>query len=292
MRRHIHGFGGALANPGEFSLVIESITPGTRPAAAMGTAVTPVQNATNGAYAQLISGANLTYDCYAIEINVNNIGINTVARDALATLGIDESGGTSYTGIVDLLVGNAAPYNGGNAGGGGMAFWFPLRIPAGTSIGMRGSVNSSNLTAFNAFCRCYCRPTRPVRYGRYIEQFGIDTANSTGVAVTAGTSSEGTYTAIGSAVARPLWFFEFGFGNNDGTDSSNTYDVDIAVGDAGTKKQIMWNRPVFTNTNENVAKPAAPTWARAAVGDIVYARTQVGPASADTHAIAVYGVGG
>lgn len=277
----------------EWGLIISSVD-GTRPAAAMGTAITPVQNATNGTYATVLAGASVTQDVYAIEICVNSVAISAAARDCLATLGFDPAGGTSFTDFVDLLCGQASFYGGGAGGGvgGGVNFWFPLWLKSGTTIGMRASVNSADLTAINAFVRLYCKPSRPelIWCGQKIEQLGVTTASSTGTAVTAGTTSEGSWTSIGTTT-RDHRFFEFGFGLNDAAMASNAYSVDISVGDATNKKTIALDHTVTTSTGEASSKPASPIWARSKSGDVVYARTQVGPSGSDTHSIAVYCMG-
>ena len=277
----------------EWGLVISSVG-GTRPAAAFGVSVVPLTNSTLGPYSTLLAGASVTEDVYAIEINVNNVGQTTVARDCLATLALDPAGGTTFTDITDLLCGSASQY-GGLAGGGignGANFWFPLWIKAGTTIGMRGSVSTVDVTAFQAFVRLYCKPSRPelVWCGQKIEQLGVTVASSNGTAVTAGTTSEGAWTSIGTTT-RDHRFYEYGFGMGDAASSSNGYNVDVSVGDASNKKTIILDAYVGTSTTEMASKHKAPTWATSKSGDIVYARTQVGPSAADTHTIAVYGMG-
>lgn len=277
-----------LHKANQFGLVISSID-GTRPAATTGTSITPTQNTTGGAYATLLSGASLTEDAYAIEICINNIGISTVARDCLVTLAFDPAGGTSFTDWADLLCGSASQIQ---ANGIGHRFWFPLWLKAGTTIGARGSVNSANLTAFGAFVRVYCKPTRPelIWCGQKVEQLGVTTASSTGTSVTAGTTSEGSWTQIGTTT-RNARFMEFGIGFNNGALNSNGYSVDLSVGDASNKEIVMLDQIVSVRDIEQSSKAPAPTWCDVASGDIVYARTQAGPNAAGTHSIAVYLMG-
>lgn len=258
-------------------------------AVSMGVAVTPVQNATNGGYAQLASAANVANDVFEIDVCINNIAGSTLARDCLATLAIDPAGGTAWADIYDLLCGQASLV--GGVGGLGSWFRFPLFIKAGSSIGMRASVNSATLTSIGAFVKLRGKPAEPslVRAGRYVEQFGINTAASTGVAMTAGTASEGSWTEIGT-IARPLWAFEFGFGMNTGAVNNGAFAVDLSVGDATNKKIILLDHMLNVNSSENASKPQALVHARAAAGAKVYARTQA--VFNNTHSIAVYGIGG
>lgn len=273
--------------------IISSVD-GTRPTTAFGASVVPLTNSTLGLYTTLLAGASVTDDVYGIEININNVGQTTVARDCLATLAFDPAGGTTFTDFVDLLCGSASQYAGltGGGSGGGARFWFPLWIKAGTTIGMRGSVSTVDVTAFNAFVKLYCKPSRPelIWCGQKIEQLGVVVASSTGTSVTAGTTSEGTWTSIGTTT-RNHRFYEFGFGLADTASSSNGYHVDISIGDASNKHPIILDAYAGTTTAEMATKTMCPTWAESKSGDIVYARTQVGPSSTDSTTIAIYAMG-
>jgi hypothetical protein len=274
-----------------FGLILHSNADGTRPAATMGTAVTPGTNA-YGSYATLLAGASVTDDVYEIEICVNNVGISTQARDAVVSIGLDPSGGTSFTSIVDLVSGPANSYS---LAGSGSFFRFPLFIAAGTSIGAAAAVNSSTLTAVGVFCRLKCRPSRPdgLLVGQYIDQFGVTLASSAGTAITTGTTTEGAWTQLGAALTRPCWFWELGFGLNNATMSSNNLDVDVHLGDAINKNPIIANHPIGVTSAEVINKPWAGTYGKGSVGDIVYARVQQGAnAALSGMSMAVYGVGG
>lgn len=255
----------------------------------MGASITPTQNTTGGAYATLLAGASVTQDVYAIDICINNIGTSGAARDAIGTLGFDPAGGTSFTDFVDLLCGQASTTASGSIGA---HYHFPLWIKAGTTIGMRGSVNSATLTAFQAYVRLYCKPSRPelIWCGQKIEQLGVTVGTSTGTSVTAGTVSEGSWTSMGTTT-RSHRFFEFGFGANDAALNNNGYSVDISIGDASNKKIIALDRSVSTGNTEVVTKHASPIWARSNAGDIAYVRMQCGGNAAGTVSAAVYGMG-
>ena len=273
----------------EFGLVIHSTADGTRPATAMGTAVTPAQNA-YGAYATLIAGASLTDDALEIEICVNTVGISTVARDCVVSLGIDPTGGTTFTSLADLVCGPAA---GHIVLSGGTWYRFPLFIKAGTSIGVAAAVNSTNLTAINVFCRVKCRPSRPeaLKVGQYIDQFGVTLASSAGTAVTEGGAADGAWVHLGANLTRPCWYWEFGFGCNNATMSGGTSYVDLGIGDGTNNKIAISNAPVIVSGSEQIGKAFAGGFGGGAVGDGVYARSQGNTGNAGV-SIAAYGVGG
>jgi hypothetical protein len=280
-----------LVNPqaNTFGLTLLSTADGTRPVAAMGTAITPAQNA-YGTYASMISGGSLTDDVYEIEININTVGISAAARDCVVSLGLDPAGGTTYTSICDLLVGPASPYN---ILGGGTWFKFPYFIRAGTSIGLAAAVNSATLTAINGFVRVKCRPSHPeqIMIGRYIDQFGVTFASSSGTALTEGGASEGAYVQVGAALTRPIWYLEFGYGCNNATMSAQLSEIDVAVGDATNKLNVINGAAVTSNASEQQSKSAQGRYCVAATGALLYGRAQSSAGNTGS-SIALYGVGG
>lgn len=278
----------------EYAPATTSASDGTRPAMAFGTSVTPNQNdIANATYAQLIAGASVTREMSDLLVCINTAGIAAAARDTIITIGIDPAGGSSYSTLIpNLLCGPAGSYSGAASNGGPVWFRFPIRIPAGSSIGAKASVNSSNLTAINVFCEVRGGQSAPAYVGSVVEALGVTTASSSGTAVTPGTTSEGSYVQIGT-LTRPCHFIAWGVGVNDSTMSNNTLSVDIAIGDASNKRICVPNGFVFTAANEALGKHAQGVYVEGAIGDIVYARAQVGPNAADSNlSVAIYAVGG
>ena len=274
----------------DLSVVGQTIADGTRPASSFGTSVTPVQNALSGAWATVISAT--TEEIHKLDICLNNWFISGAARGTLVEIGYDLAGGTTGTSLVVLACGGAETY--GNALGLGAFFELPINLPAGCSILARASVNSATLTAGYVFATAYGQPSPSHlwRPARRIEQLGVTLASSAGTAVTSGTSSEGAWTSIGT-LAQRAFAFEFGISFHEATCNSTLYDIDLAVGDASNKRVILRNHPVRTSsTNDAYVKASAITYANAAAGDIVYARSQCGPNAASTNmSIAVYAMG-
>jgi hypothetical protein len=280
--------------PSEFGLTIYTPADGTAPGAGQGASVTPAQNA-YGSYTTLIAGSALLEDCCELTLVVNNVGISGTARDCVVSIGLDPAGGTSFTAMpgADLLVGPANLY----AGGPGVVFKLQLWIRASTSIGLAAAVNSATLTAIRAAARVRCRPSNPnaIYVGSYIDSFGVTISPTTqGTAVTSGTSSDGAFVQLGSALTRPVHMWEFGMGINNAAINSNTIEVDIAVGSSTTvNKIVIPNAPVISLTSEALTKHPALSPGRGAVGDLVFARCQSGNNAANTGiTIAAYGIGG
>lgn len=256
----------------------------------MGVAVTPGNNAF-GSYAQVWAGSS-TYDAYEVLINVNSSNSSTAARDLLVTIGLDLAGGTSYTDFIsDLLCSDAASYTGGSNGG--HWFRFPVFIPRGASVGAKASVNNATVSTCRVNAIFYCEPTRPdlILIGKGVQTFGADEANSRGTTIVPGDTSEGSWTQVGSAITRPIRHWSFGIGANDADLAVNAIHTDLSVGSAGTKRIILQNAWSSSSAVEAIGKNEASREFRGNVGELVYARQQIGANAAETnHSIIVYGV--
>jgi hypothetical protein len=277
----------------EWGIEIPSVALGTRPATTFGTSVTPGNN-TYGSYAQLIAGASVVDECQEIEIVVGAVSVSGTARDCIVTIGFDPAGGTSYTDKISDLVCGPASRMGGGDGQGPVFFKFPLRVPAGTSIGAKASVNSATVTAIRVYCVLRGRPSRPdlIRVGSFVQTFGANTAASNGTSITPGTASRGTFVQMGSSLTVPIWYWEFGYGVDDATMAQAEIEVDVALGDATNKRNVIQSGKVWTNNIECISKHAQGRHAIGAVGDNVYLRAQSSNTPDSNNSAAVYGVGG
>ena len=264
----------------------------TRPAAAFGASVTPGNN-TKGSWVQLMSGAAVARDVFAIRLNINSANVSAAARDLLVDVGVDPAGGTSYSVLIpDLLASCASPYN---IGSGGVNYIFPIWIRAGSSIAVRGSVNNATVGTFRASCRVYGSPhdrTR-IKVGTYVEAIGVTGASSSGTTITSGTTSEGAWTSLGS-MTRKSWWYQVGFGVNDSTMSALAYHVDLAVGDGTNKDIVIENALISTTTGErlNNAQASFGSGKPAPAGTAMYARVQCSGAADSNLSVAAYALGG
>jgi Sulfocyanin (SoxE) domain len=265
---------------------------GTRPAVPFGTSVSHGNN-TYGSYVQVLSGASNTDDSFGILINVNGLASSATARDALLTIGVDPAGGSSYSTLIpDLLVSCAGPYN---LLAGGVWYYFPVYIPAGASIGAKGSTNAAS-TSSSVNVVLFCQPKYPhlVKAGSFVRAFGITAATSSGTAVTSGTTSEGTWTQISAATADALWFWQVGFGVNDSTMTALAYALDLGFGDGTSEVLLIENQPINTSAAEEAHKPLwLPFgYGEVASGTALHARLQVSGTADSSVSVAAYGVGG
>jgi hypothetical protein len=265
-----------------------------RPAAAFGTTVTASATAhTMGSWAQLIVGSSVTEDVYGIAININSSFTSATRADSLLDIGIDEAGGSTYTvKIPYLLAGQANTYILG-----GLYYYFPLFIKSGSSIGARIQSITGSRTA-RVWATLYGGPAHPAatRVGTFVQAFGITTAASNGTAITAGTTSEGSWTQIGSATTEDLWWWQFGHGYDAATMAAVAagWSWDVGVGDATTRRLVMDNVLTITGTTEFIQSYGRAYGCRGHVkaGDIIYARGQCSGTPPTGTNCAVYGLGG
>ena len=262
-----------------------------RPAAAQGVVVTPAQNA-KGAYVTLLTAAEVTTEVFMIDVNFNSGGVSTRARDILADIGIDPAGGTAFAVLLPDLLASCAS---GLDVGPGHNYRFPIRIPAGASVGVRASVNNATVGTLRSYVTVYGRPRDPslVRAGTFCTAFGIVAASSRGTLVVPGSGSEGAWTAIGSP-ARDHWYAQIGMGVSDATMQDCSYYGDLAYGDAGAKDIIIRDQMWQSASNEMLAGTGClqppGRWVKS--GNTLYTRLQTdAPGDTNTN-MAVYLIGG
>lgn len=265
-----------------------------RPAAAMGTTVTPAQNS-KGSWAEIVDGALITEDIWGIEINFNSGAVSAAARNIIADIGIDPSAGTSYVSIINnLLATSCAPRN---VGQGGFWYYFPLHIPAGSSIACRGSVDNATVGTFRVAIKVAGQPRYPgaTKVGKRVETIGAVTGTSEGTVVSAGGASEGSWTSLGT-LARDAYYFQMGIGSSDASLTAGSCDWDLAVGDA-TNKRIVAEplmRSIVTGTGEQLSMQNRyhDGFCRAFAGETVYARGRHSGTPDSDVTICAYALGG
>lgn len=204
-----------------------------------GTVVTPA-NGSKGAWTTLLNSAAVENDVWLVKLWVTNGNTSAAVRDILLDIGIDPNGGTAFSVLLpDLIVSQAS-----NAVQCGISLYFPVRIPAGSSIGARAQSNSTSTVRVSI--TVYGRPMRPeyAWSASYVEGLGTITGN-TGVSFTCGSSgAEGNWTTVGT-LTRSAKFIVPTFGISNGTTTSLMYYIDIGASDGTTTAPIIENIPVF-----------------------------------------------
>jgi len=265
------------ADVAELHLIGSTIADGTRPSSTRGTLITPNQNdIATATWVSVLAAGSVTDIVRRLVVNANTIAVSAAARDGLVEVGFDPAGGSTYTHLAYLLMGPAAQHAGG---AGGVTHDILCHIPASSTIGIRGSVNSATLTGFRASVTAYGMPSPShlFRPARQIQDIGIATASSGGVAVTAGEAANGAWTSIGTLDFN-TFAWEFGVGINASAMSANGYDVDIGVGDAAGSniRTVIRRGQVYSTAAEATTKAGHLTIGRAKAGETVWARVQTG----------------
>lgn len=252
----------------------------------MGTAVTPAVGS-KGSWVTAI--ASLDADCFGLLICINSNSAASASRNTVVDIGVG-SAGSEIVVIPDLIAGNAVQYTGF---GGGLWYWFPVFIPAGSRIALRSQGNGT--AAFNVWVQAFQSTPDPaaVRVASYVEAVGMTVPE--GVAVTAGTTAEGSWTLLGTTT-KDCWWWQMGVQVSaaDTGYSNLGYHADLAEGD-GTNYRIILDSQLFaTNSSEQLAKPVTVFGCEQFVpaGRNIYARAQVSSGTPDPLFIAAYGAGG
>lgn len=259
----------------------------TRPSANFGTSVTPSTSG-YGSWASL--GSALGSDAYGILININtNVGAGGASRETVIKIGVDTAGGTTYTdAITGLICGNAPAYSSNAAG---YWYYFPLFIKSGSTLAVAGY--STVTDVFYVNCETYHRPSDStlINYGSFVETIGI--TGTSGVNVTQGTTSEGSWVSIGTTAKR-CWWWQVGIAmpSSDTTHNAAVIHFDLAVGNATNKDIIISDGVSITTGGEaNMTVLTAIESQRSVpAGSTMYIRCQSSSTSEVMEA-AVYGLG-
>lgn len=259
---------------------------GARPASPWGTSMTPAVGS-KGAWAQAI--ASLTDDAYGLIVCINNNAASGASRNSVVDIGIG-SAGNEIVLIPDIIGGNAASYI---TPGGGMWYFFPVRIPAGTRVAVRAQ--GTVTTAFAVAMQTLQEPRDPsvVKAASYVEALGVGTLPQ-GTSVVAGTTAEGAWTLLGTT-AKPCWHWQVGAQITSADLSHNTgaIHIDLAEGDGTNFNRILADAVLHTSTAElhTLINPPAGNGYEVPAGRNIYARAQ-SSTTAETMFITAYGAGG
>ena len=264
-----------------------------RPSVTWGTQLTPAQNS-YPAYAEIL--ADTAYETFGIEIFIHSGAFSTEARDILVTIGLDHAGGTTYT---DCEINNLIATNCGTPLFGGVRYYFPLYIPAGSAIAAKASVSHATVRSVYVGVRLFGRPTRPelVRAGSYVDTFGAVTAASDGTTITAGEANEGDWTEVtAGATTKPYWFWQVGWGANDASLTAVMYALDVGVGGVGTEELVIQDAlHLSSGTVEQMNQPLQPLvgyFAEVGITQRVYVRMQCHGTPDSNLSTVVYALGG
>ncbi len=205
------------------------------PSTSPGASVTP-GSGTKGSWVSLISGANNTTGFDFLEIRVSNAATAGSTRDILLDIGIDPSGGTSYSVLLpDIICGQAH-----NAISGGVFYHVPITVPRGASIAARAQSNSTTALRVSIWAYKAGRRTEQLPTFTAVESIGAISGN-VGVSFTPGNSgAEGSWAQLGTLSNNARYLLPM-FGISNGTHSALVYYFDIGAGPAGSQVVVLTN---------------------------------------------------
>lgn len=163
-----------------------------------------------GSWVNVITGAQLTFDCQMLVINVNGNAAASQNRASVLDIGVDPAGGTAYQSVIvggpGILIGGAGFAYGYTCDG--LTFRFPLRIKAGSSIAVRAQGGNAAYT-FGATAGAFGQHTDPLyRSGTFIESIGV--SGITGTAIDTTTSPSGSQGTLTNLPASTKQLFSYG----------------------------------------------------------------------------------
>lgn len=245
----------------------------------VGTQITPAAGS-YGSYTSVISSGNITQDCYGIFINFNTMGAFS-SLPSLATIGIDTAGGTSFTDIIkDLSAAQSANPLVDSCGG--HSYYFPIFIPAGSSIGVKTCIKSGgNTTTGRVYAAIAvfggAQSPEGIKYGQTVKSWGATLSTAMGVTVTLANNTTGSWVEIGTVGSDEYPFF---WDASVCVDSSNlpasSFSVDLAIGDASNKTIVVQGKSVGSQSSEalsSINRSMMGAYYQASPGDKIYART-------------------
>jgi hypothetical protein len=259
-----------------------------QPGTSLGTGITAAGSANAmGSWTQLLGATAMP--AYAIQLWLACQSSANSNRAFLADIGIDPAGGSSYSVLIPTLIFHA---NDTSQLLGPTRYFFPLFIPADASIAARVQCGTASLSVA-ARALLHCAPTQPEawRCGSFVEAFGVDSAASSGVSITLGTTSEGAWTKIGSDSARKLWFWQMGVNAPQTSLSALAANYDLALGDGSSYDIVAPAVGMASGSAEWMSSGLQRYGIRHAPGGIgVYVRGQ--GSATGVNQVAVYGLGG
>jgi len=256
-----------------------------RPLNTYGTSITPATGS-KSAWVEIYS--SLAYDTYGLLINFNTNTASIQSRNTVVDIGIGAASSEIVL-IPDLIAGNANNYSGTV---GGLWYYFPVAIPAGTRVAVRAQ--GTVTTAFFVSLQAMQKPlqTSMLKKASFVEAVGMTVPQ--GTAVTAGTTGEGSWTLLGTTASR-CWFWQIGVQvrSTDTAHNAVMYHLDLAEGNGTNFNILIKSQPFYTATNEAAALLPITVGCEVPVpaGRSIYVRAQCS-GNVDPLFITAYGAGG
>lgn len=250
-----------------------------RPTTTWGTTLTSNASAnTEGTTAELV--ASTTYDSNLMVLTFHGMHVSATVTDALVNVKIGAS--FEYTIVPNLIVGFCAT----DTAAGPRRYLIPVSIPRGTRVGasVRALIGGDVV-----YCQIELVNTGDGWSGAAVECLGANTAASRGTSITPGTTSDGSWTSIGTST-RPYKAVLLAMGGNADTTQTAT----LLAGDIGTGSALLaglenfaWTMSAteWVNPHDEKFRPC-----QIPSGTALQARVQGHTTDAESKTVCIYGV--
>lgn len=219
---------------------------GTNPSATPGSAVTPSTSSGAPSYsATLLTAAQ---DLAGLYLRVSDGGATGRNKGAALTIGIDRAGGTSFSDfITNIICGDSGSLIAGVAG---HRFFFPIRVPASSTLAVKIRCNDSvaadvqvGLKGYGQLSGRHLLPS-----GLWSESLGTLT-NSDGVTFTPGNAADGTWVSLGT-LAKAAWWFQLGYQVSGTAVTAERTWVELGAGASGSQRVLLRRGHAGTATEQ------------------------------------------
>jgi len=257
-----------------------------QPATTWGTQVTAnsTVHTLSDTFTELI--ASTAYTTSWVNILIHSTGQAATQQDILINIYVGADGSEQL--VIPYLTGGWSPQmiNGSNF----KRYSFPLSIPQGSRLSMKAQSDTSSKTAYVMVD--LLSGTHEAHWtGTGVEAVGVNTGTSVGTSVTAGTTSDGTLTSIGTNT------YEWGYclptigGNiSDVSQSSGLQTIDLASSNSTANLLPgLGNFLVAMNSSEQVFNLEQGRFCTVPAGTTLYARGRT-DATAEAKDYIIYGV--
>jgi hypothetical protein len=222
------------------------------PSTSPGTVITS-GTAAEGSVVSLITA--LSYDCELLVVRLYASSATTAARPLTLDIMIDPAGGTSYSVLVENILGGQLNGAGSSGSWGGATYAFPLFIPAGARIGARCHADL-NTTTVSVHVNVYGQNANPGSWwaGQRVTSYGVSGKDGTNH-VCGNSGAYSSWTNFGSTLSEACGALQFSIGQDNASGTSLHYYLEFGVGGVAIGPPIMCS----TNTTEALSvMPSMP----------------------------------
>lgn len=242
-----------------------------------------------GSWVEVIDNALVTSDCQWVYVEIVKTGAAGVDTSSVIDIGVDTSGGTSYTAVIsNLFAGHTDDHNANNAAGGCLAYSIPLKITSGSAVAIRGQTVAGASRSANVRVMLLGGATGTPYSGSTCTTFGI--TGIAGTTITPGNDATwSSWVNIGSTTAVDMQAVSLGVEPIAGTAvQRNTYEIQIGVSSAAISP--IYEVHMGTSESINGPRPTQPAYKFIASGSQLQARARGTFGSIDTIRVALYAV--